>query len=176
MACRGRSKAARSRRRCSRAASSAPRVQVGRRRDRSTGQHRGHDAPPRPHRPLAREVGRARRVPRSDARGPHADAPVEAVARGKALFESAELGCASCHDGARTTDQSKHHLAGTLLEVDTPSLVGLAAASAPYFHDGSAPTLEALLRDRGDVHGMADAATRLDDAQVADLAAFLETL
>ena len=101
--------------------------------------------------------------------------PHDAVARGKALFESAELGCASCHDGAAYTDQSKHRLAGSLALVDTPSLLGLAA-SAPYFHDGSAPTLEALLRDRGGVHGMADDATRLDDAQVADLAAFLDTL
>jgi len=53
-------------------------------------------------------------------------------------------------------------------------LVGLAA-SAPYFHDGSAATLEALLRDRGAVHGMAET-SKLTDTQVADLTAFLETL
>ncbi len=101
--------------------------------------------------------------------------PREEVARGQALFESASLGCANCHDGSAYTDQSKHRLAGTLRDVDTPSLLGLAA-SAPYFHDGSAPTLEALLRDRGGVHGMADTARQLDDAQVHDLTAFLETL
>ena len=101
--------------------------------------------------------------------------PREEVARGRVLFESASLGCANCHDGAAYTDQSKHRLAGTLRDVDTPSLLGLAA-SAPYFHDGSAPTLEALLRDRGGVHGMADTARQLDDAQVHDLTAFLETL
>jgi hypothetical protein len=44
-----------------------------------------------------------------------------------------------------------------------------------YFHDGSAATLEALLRDRGAVHGMADTA-RLTDQQIADLTAFLDTL
>jgi hypothetical protein len=49
------------------------------------------------------------------------------------------------------------------------------AASAPYYHDGSAPTLESLLRDRGAVHGMSDM-TKLTNAQVADLTAFLETL
>ncbi len=97
------------------------------------------------------------------------------VARGRALFESGELGCGNCHDGAAYTDQSRHHFAGSLRASDTPSLVGLAA-SAPYFHDGSAATLENVLRDRGQVHGMAEAATALTDAQVADLSAFLETL
>jgi DNA-binding beta-propeller fold protein YncE len=97
-----------------------------------------------------------------------------AVARGKKLFDSAELGCRSCHDGAHYTDQERHKLSGTLEQVDTPSLHGLAA-SAPYFHDGSAVTLESLLRDRGAVHGMA-ATEKLSDQQVADLTAFLETL
>ena len=99
---------------------------------------------------------------------------VTQVARGRKLFDSAEMGCRTCHDGASYTDQSKHKLSGTLKESDTPSLLGLAA-SAPYFHDGSAATLEALLRDRGAVHGMAETA-KLNDAQVSDLSAFLETL
>jgi DNA-binding beta-propeller fold protein YncE len=94
------------------------------------------------------------------------------VARGSHVFDQA--GCRTCHDGAMYTDQERHKLSGTLPESDTPSLVGLAA-SAPYFHDGSAVTLEALLRDRGAVHGMADTA-KLSDAQIADLTAFLETL
>ena len=95
-----------------------------------------------------------------------------AVSRGKKLF--ADQGCRTCHDGANYTDQEKHKFGGTLAESDTPSLLGLAA-SAPYFHDGSAATLEALLRDRGAVHGMSETA-KLDDKQVADLTAFLETL
>jgi cytochrome c peroxidase len=53
--------------------------------------------------------------------------------------------------------------------------LGSFAASAPYFHDGSAATLEALLRERGAVHGMATS-TQLTDTQIADLTAFLETL
>jgi DNA-binding beta-propeller fold protein YncE len=105
-------------------------------------------------------------------RAPSRDAT--AVARGKKLFDSAELGCRSCHDGAHYTDQERHKLAGTLEQVDTPSLHALAA-SAPYFHDGSAATLESLLRDRGAVHGMAST-EKLTDRQVADLTAFLETL
>lgn len=94
------------------------------------------------------------------------------VARGKKLFDSE--GCRSCHDGAAYTDQQRHKLMGTLRESDTPSLLGVAA-SAPYFHDGSAATLEALLRDRGAVHGMADTA-RMSDPEIADLTAFLDTL
>jgi hypothetical protein len=94
------------------------------------------------------------------------------VARGRKVFDGE--GCRSCHDGPTYTDQQRHKLVGTLRESDTPSLIGVAA-SAPYFHDGSAATLEALLRDRGAVHGMADTA-RLTDPQIADLAAFLDTL
>ena len=94
------------------------------------------------------------------------------VARGRKVFDSE--GCRSCHDGPTYTDQQRHKLAGTLRESDTPSLLGVAA-SAPYFHDGSAATLEALLRDRGAVHGMADTA-RLTAHEVADLTAFLDTL
>jgi cytochrome c peroxidase len=99
----------------------------------------------------------------------------KAVARGKQLFDSASLGCRTCHDGKAYTDQDRHKFPGsTLPDADTPSLIGLAA-SAPYFHDGSAATLEALLRDRGAVHGMAET-SKLSDQQVADLTAFLETL
>jgi sugar lactone lactonase YvrE len=96
-----------------------------------------------------------------------------AVARGKQLFEG-ELGCRGCHDGAAYTDRQRHEFASTLAEAKTPSLIGLAA-SAPYYHDGSAPSLEALLRDRAKVHGMADT-SKLTDRQVADLSAFLNTL
>ena len=105
-------------------------------------------------------------------RAPTRDAPT--VARGKKLFDSAEMGCRTCHDGAALTDQSRHKLAGDLAESDTPSLRGLAA-SAPYFHDGSAATLEALLRDRGAVHGMSET-SRMSDKDLADLVSFLETL
>lgn len=106
-----------------------------------------------------------------------------AVTRGKALFDSAAVGCTQCHDGAALTDRETHQLAGSKVgsggnsrhPIDTPSLRGLAA-SAPYFHDGSAATLEALLRERGTVHGMAEASRTLTDAQVRDMVAFLESL
>jgi DNA-binding beta-propeller fold protein YncE len=97
----------------------------------------------------------------------------ESVARGKKLFDT-EAGCRSCHDGAKYTDQERHKFSGSLAQSDTPSLLGLAA-SAPYYHDGSAATLEALLRDRGAVHGMTET-SKLSDKEVGDLVAFLETL
>ena len=96
------------------------------------------------------------------------------VARGKALFESEAVGCNSCHNGVAYTDNESHPLEGTLANVDTPSLIGLAA-SAPYYHDGSAATLPSMLRNHGAVFGMADT-DKLNTQQVADLTAFLESL
>lgn len=98
----------------------------------------------------------------------------QAFVRGKELFASKAVGCAGCHAGPALTDRRRYPLADDLPESDTPSLIGLAG-SAPYFHDGSAATLEALLTDRGSVHGMGGTAA-LDERQVADLVAYLETL
>jgi cytochrome c553 len=97
-----------------------------------------------------------------------------AVERGRELFESDLTGCLSCHDGPKYTDQKSHHLSADLPETDTPSLIGLAA-SAPYYHDGSATTLEALLRGNGNIHGMGRT-SKLSDEQISDLVEYLETL
>jgi mono/diheme cytochrome c family protein len=97
-----------------------------------------------------------------------------AVARGKKLFDSDATGCASCHGGNKMTDRQSHALAHDIEATDTPSLIGLAS-TAPYFHDGSAATLDALLTDRGSVHGMGKTA-RLSEKQIDDLIAYLETL
>ncbi len=96
------------------------------------------------------------------------------VARGEALFASASVGCASCHSGENFTNRKPYDLADDLERVDTPSLVGLAA-SAPYYHDGSAATLEAVLLENGSVHGMGDVGD-LSDTDVRDLTAYLLTL
>jgi cytochrome c peroxidase len=75
---------------------------------------------------------------------------------GRALFNS--LGCQSCHSGSRFSDSATgaRHDVGTLKPssgnrsggpldgLDTPSLIGLWA-TAPYLHDGSAPTLRDVL-------------------------------
>jgi cytochrome c peroxidase len=98
----------------------------------------------------------------------------ESVARGKELFESDATGCADCHFGALLTDQKRHEIAADLPAVDTPSLIGLAN-SAPYYHDGSAATLGALLRGKGNIHGMGRT-SKLSDGQIGDLVAYMETL
>jgi mono/diheme cytochrome c family protein len=92
-----------------------------------------------------------------------------AIARGKVLFERADVGCATCHAGPAYTDHASHEMFG-LAAVDTPTLRGVAA-SAPYVHDGRYPTLSALLRkgDMGDV-------SKLDDAELADLQTYVESL
>jgi DNA-binding beta-propeller fold protein YncE/mono/diheme cytochrome c family protein len=97
-----------------------------------------------------------------------------AVARGKKLFDSEITGCATCHSGPLYTDQNQYDLSTDLGDVDTPSLVGLAT-SAPYYHDGSAATLDALLKGNASIHGMGDIA-QLSDAQISDLVQYLETL
>ena len=77
----------------------------------------------------------------------------EAALRGQIQFE--ELGCASCHAGSAFRDGQGHdvgtisatsgnRLHGALTEIRTPSLIELWE-SAPYFHDGSAATLNDVL-------------------------------
>lgn len=97
-----------------------------------------------------------------------------AVARGKALFDSDATGCATCHSGPLMTDNQQYEMAADLGEVDTPSLVGLAS-SAPYYHDGSAATLEALLRGNGKIHGMGRI-SKLSESDIGDLVEYLKTL
>lgn len=90
-----------------------------------------------------------------------------AVERGKAVFEGASARCAACHAGAmRTNNQSVDLGTGEVIQV--PSLVGVAHR-APYLHDGSAPSLRAVLQAP---HGGAMVAP----GEIEDLVAFLESL
>ena len=69
------------------------------------------------------------------------------------------------------TPASGQRLGGPLEGLDVPTLRGVWA-SAPYLHDGSAPTLEAvLMRDTDGLHGPA-----LTAPEAESLAAFLRTL
>ncbi|PVM92675.1 cytochrome-c peroxidase [Caulobacter radicis] len=124
------------------------------------------------------------------------DSPHDRRKRGKAVAVSAEAergerlfraNCASCHAGPLFTDADKARfhridapftgdqgLADVTGEATdagrfrTPSLRNVAL-SAPYLHDGSAPTLEIAIRRHR-------VAMRLGDRQVADLVEFLGTL
>jgi DNA-binding beta-propeller fold protein YncE len=115
-----------------------------------------------------------------------------ARSRGEAIFMETDRGCATCHAPPRYTDSAfvtpgvpRLHDVGTLRPssgsrlgapltgIDTPTLRGLWS-SAPYLHDGSAETLDAVLtRDTGDLHGRT---SDLSEAQRADLITFLRSL
>ncbi|HJL19284.1 MAG TPA: c-type cytochrome [Sandaracinaceae bacterium LLY-WYZ-13_1] len=124
------------------------------------------------------------------------DAPAvdaDAAARGRAIFEDPSVGCATCHRGPTLSDSRfegdgtpRLHDVGTLgagsgtrlgeplTGLDTPSLTGLWR-SAPYLHDGSAPTLRDVLTTRNpdDRHGVTSGLT---EAQLDDLVAYLRSL
>ena len=82
------------------------------------------------------------------------------AAKGKKVFESAKTACAQCHPAPLYTDMKTYDVgtAGTLdreqKQFDTPTLIELWR-TAPFLHDGSAPTLLDLLtaNNKGDAHG-----------------------
>ncbi|MGQ9525129.1 MAG: c-type cytochrome [Armatimonadota bacterium] len=99
--------------------------------------------------------------------------------RGKAVFQSPRTKCASCHPAPLYTDLRLHNVgtrgpSDTSGDFDTPTLVELWR-TAPYLHDGSAPTLMDVLttRNKEDKHGITSHLPKEDkDA----LAAFLSSL
>ncbi len=111
----------------------------------------------------------------------------ESAQRGKALFADAKVGCSTCHSGAFFSDSSlksmKLHDVGTGAidtsermgtSYDTPTLLGVYR-TAPYLHDGTAPTLKDVLTtcNQGDKHGVT---SHLNHGQIDDLVAFLLAL
>lgn len=101
-------------------------------------------------------------------------ADAAAVERGKVVFEDT-LACDGCHGGEAMADNQQYPFdAWGLEQTDTPSLKGLAH-TGPYYHDGSAVDLWALVTDKGSVHDMADFSILTED-QAHDLVAYLETL
>ena len=102
---------------------------------------------------------------------PHTPLLMQAQA-GQKLFESATVGCATCHSGSQLTDNLNHEV-GTGAYLQTPSLVGVSTR-LPVMHDGCAK----VLKDRfgkcgGSKHGNT---AGLTDAEVEALTAYLETL
>ncbi len=94
-----------------------------------------------------------------------------AEARGEALFQSGEVGCARCHDGPARTDKLAHDIqsGGSF---DTPSL-RFVGGTAPYLHDGRYPTLRALLAD---TDGQMGHTGQLEEADLGDLEVYLRSL
>jgi cytochrome c peroxidase len=92
------------------------------------------------------------------------------------LFKS--LGCVSCHQGVNIGGNlfQRHGIFHPLASPDpailrVPSLRNVAT-TAPYFHDGSAPTLDDAVRKMG----KAQLNTMLTDSQVTAIVAFLHSL
>lgn len=104
---------------------------------------------------------------------PESAAAAEPAERGRALFESAAVGCAACHGGPAMTNNLTVDV-GTGGRFQTPSLRGVRWR-APYLHDGCAPALAQRFGacGGGDRHGRT---SHLSSAQLADLIAYLETL
>jgi mono/diheme cytochrome c family protein len=108
-----------------------------------------------------------------------------AAQRGKALFQGAGK-CAGCHSGDMFTDANdKLHPPGdSMAEPETPSYASRSATKqyrtsplkgvwqhAPYFHDGSAPTLEAVVQTYNTKQSLG-----LTSQQIADIAQYLKSL
>ena len=105
-----------------------------------------------------------------------------AAARGKTLFEGAKAKCSTCHTGPTLTDGTKLH---TPAEVGQEPVTAQRSASKmyrttplralwqhpPYFHDGSAATLPAVV-DRYDTH----MTLGLTAAEKTDLVEYLKSL
>jgi hypothetical protein len=98
-----------------------------------------------------------------------------AAVRGRALFESASVGCATCHSGSKLTDNLTVAIdSRSRTATQVPSLVGIAYR-APFMHTGCAATLAARFDPAcgGDSHGNTSS---LSQDEVGDLIAYLETL
>jgi DNA-binding beta-propeller fold protein YncE/mono/diheme cytochrome c family protein len=118
----------------------------------------------------------------SPFRNPDGTMTADAIA-GKTLF--GKLGCGFCHAGADLTDSARgmlrdvgslkpssgKRLGGPLTGIDTPTLLGVWE-TAPYLHDGSAPTLRDVLTttNSSDLHGFVSS---LKPQEVDQLVAFM---
>lgn len=132
---------------------------------------------------LAAYVTSLDRIPRSPFRNPDGTLTERGIA-GRALF--LELGCDSCHAGDDFTDSAEgkvhdvgtltalsgNRLGGELLGIDTPTLLGIWQ-TAPYLHDGSAPTLRDVLTTRNP-EGKHGDVSDLSEQQLEDLVAYLQ--
>jgi cytochrome c peroxidase len=95
---------------------------------------------------------------------------------GYQLFKS--LGCISCHQGVNVGGNLFerqgifHPLASSPPEIVRVASLRNVATTPPYFHDGSAPTLDEAVRRMGN----AQLEQTLSDQQIRSIVAFLNTL
>lgn len=96
-----------------------------------------------------------------------------AALRGKALFNSSEVGCATCHTGSKFTNSTSFDV-GTGGKFQVPSLLGVARR-LPVMHTGCAQTLRERFDPScgGTAHGNT---AQLDEGQLSDLVSYLESI
>jgi len=107
------------------------------------------------------------------AASPSADAAL--VQRGQQLFESREVGCATCHSGTALSDFALHDVGTSMAAVKTPSLRGVSKRM-PLMHDGCATSMLERFEPScggGDQHGVT---SQLNQEDLGALAAYLESL
>jgi DNA-binding beta-propeller fold protein YncE len=126
---------------------------------------------------LAAYLGSLDTTPPSPHRQQDGSLTVDAVA-GRAIFIAQS--CHACHSGPDLTDSafmalhdvgtlketSGGRLGGVLAGIDTPTLKGIWD-TAPYLHDGSAPTVIDVLNSTNDYHGETASLTNLEKQQLA---------
>jgi CxxC motif-containing protein (DUF1111 family) len=99
------------------------------------------------------------------------------VAKGKAIFERSDVGCASCHSGPAFTDSgaanSKLDLAGPVLLHDVGTCVTTGFPDAAH-KDIEGHPREACMFDTPTLRGIADSAPYLHDGSAATLRDVLE--
>lgn len=97
---------------------------------------------------------------------------ISAIARGKAVFERPDVACVSCHSGPAYTNNA----VVPMFELEAAKVRPLTgiAMTAPYFHDGSAPTLRDVLERSRD--GSMGNTSALSDAEMDDLVTYLKSL
>jgi DNA-binding beta-propeller fold protein YncE len=134
---------------------------------------------------LAAYVGSLEQIPRSPFR--NADGTLtEAALAGRDVF--LRIGCEACHSGDDFTDSAQgnvhdvgtltefsgNRLGGELIGIDTPTLLGIWQ-TAPYLHDGSAPTLRDVLTTRNEAGLHGDTAS-LSEPELDALVAYLQQI
>ncbi len=95
-----------------------------------------------------------------------------AIARGKAIFDRSDVGCVGCHNGPAYTNNTIVPMF-ELENAKVRPLTGIAM-TAPYFHDGSAPTLRDVLERARD--GSMGNTSMLSEAEMDDLVTYLKSL
>jgi hypothetical protein len=100
-----------------------------------------------------------------------------AAQRGRALFESPEVGCTTCHSGPKFTNDLSVSVGTTASghPMQVPSLHGVGYR-APFLHDGCAATLRERFDPScggGDLHGKT---SRLAEVEIGDLVSYLQSL